>query len=69
MTEILSFVYNNILSVIMLVLLIATGVFLSVRTGFLQFRKFGYVMKNTVGSMFDAKQHEKGRRVSALFRL
>ena len=62
MTEILSFVYNNILSVIMLVLLIATGVFLSVRTGFLQFRKFGYVMKNTVGSMFDAKQHEKGEK-------
>lgn len=36
----------------MLVLLVGTGVFLSVRMGMLQLRKFGYVMKNTIGKIF-----------------
>jgi len=36
----------------MLVLLVGTGVYLSARTGFLQFRKFGYIMKNTIGKVF-----------------
>lgn len=67
MTEVLSFVYNNILSILMLVLLITTGVYLSIRTGFLQFRKFGYAFKNTVGSLFDAKQHEKGENTVSPF--
>ena len=34
---------------VMLALLIGTGVFLSIRTGFIQVRKFGYIMKHTVG--------------------
>ena len=33
----------------MLVLLLGTGIYLSIRVGFLQFRKFGYAMKNTFG--------------------
>ena len=37
---------------IMLLLLVGTGIFLSVRTRFIQVRKFGYIMKNTVGSLF-----------------
>ncbi len=36
----------------MLVLLVGTGIYLSIRTGFLQFRKFGYAMKNTLGKIF-----------------
>ena len=36
----------------MLVLLVGTGVYLSARVGFLQFRKFGYAMKNTIGKVF-----------------
>ena len=36
----------------MLVLLVGTGIYLSVRVGFLQFRKFGYAMKNTLGKIF-----------------
>ena len=36
----------------MLVLLVGTGMYLSVRVGFLQFRKFGYAMKNTIGKVF-----------------
>ena len=33
---------------VMLTLLIGTGLFLSVKTGFLQFRRFGYMLKNTI---------------------
>ena len=42
----------------MLLLLVGTGVYLSCRVGFIQFRKFGYAMKNTIGKMF--KKHEAG---------
>ena len=55
----LDFAYSNILSIAMMVLLIAVGVFLSIKTGFLQFRKFGYMSKNTIGSLFDKKLHAK----------
>ena len=37
---------------IMLALLVGTGVFLTFRTGWVQVRWFGYIMKNTVGSLF-----------------
>ncbi len=36
----------------MLLLLVGTGVYMSFRLGFLQFRKFGYAMKNTIGKVF-----------------
>lgn len=55
----LGFAYDNILSIAMMFLLIAVGVFLSIRTGFFQFRKFGYVLKNTVGMMFNKKTHHR----------
>ena len=44
----------------MLVLLVGTGVYLSARVGFLQFRKFGYAMKNTIGKLFQKQQAGKG---------
>ena len=37
---------------VMLVLLVGTGLYLSIATGFVQFRKFGYAMKNTIGKVF-----------------
>ena len=58
-TDAISFIYDNILSLSMLVLLISTGIFLTIKTRFFQFRRFGYVMKNTVGSLFNTKLHEK----------
>lgn len=61
METILNFVYNNILSILMMILLIAVGAFLTVKTKALQFRKFGYAMKNTVGSLFDKNQHSRKR--------
>ena len=53
----LGFAYDNILSIAMMVFLIAAGIFLSARTGFFQFRKFGYVLKNTVGKLFNKNIH------------
>ena len=55
----LNFVYSNVLSIVMLVLLIAVGFFLTVKLGGFQFRRFGYIMKNTIGSLFDKSQHSK----------
>lgn len=43
----------------MLVLLLGTGIFLSARLGFLQFRKFGTIMKNTVGKLFQKKSDNR----------
>ena len=37
---------------IMLVLLVGTGVYLSIRTGFIQFSRIGYWMRNTFGKIF-----------------
>lgn len=53
--EINSFVWGPV----MLTLLVGTGLFLSIKTGFLQFSRFGYAMKNTIGSLFSKDQHEK----------
>ena len=45
----------------MLILLIGTGILLTVRSGFLiQIRKFGTVMKSTAGSLFGPDAHKKG---------
>lgn len=51
-SEIVSFLNGIAWGPWMLVLLVGTGVYLSARTGFLQFRKFGYIMKNTIGKVF-----------------
>lgn len=53
-------VINNIVwGPVMLTLLIGTGLILSIRLKFFQFRKFGFILKNTVGSLFSDKQHKK----------
>ena len=44
---------------VMLFLLVGSGIYLTFRTGFLQVRKFGYIMKNTVGSLFTKKKDGK----------
>ena len=44
----------------MLLLLVGTGIYLSVRVGFIQFSKFGYVMKNTIGNVFSKQKAGKG---------
>ncbi|MBQ8506217.1 MAG: sodium:alanine symporter family protein [Clostridia bacterium] len=49
---------------IMLALLVGSGVYLSIRTGFIQVRKFGYVMKNTLGSLFKKSDKDHGKNLS-----
>ena len=44
----------------MLILLVGTGIYLSARVGFIQFTKFGYAMKNTVGKLFTKQKAGKG---------
>ena len=43
-----------------LILIVGTGIFMSVRLGFPQFRKFGYVMKNTIGKIFHKTEQKEG---------
>lgn len=54
----LDFLYSNILSIAMMLLLIIAGLFLTIKTGFLQFRRFGFMMKSTVGSLFEKNLHK-----------
>ena len=44
----------------MLILLVGTGVFLSAKVGFIQFTKFGYAMKNTIGKVFQKQSAADG---------
>ena len=44
----------------MLLLLVGTGIYLSIRVGFIQFSKFGYAMKNTLGKVFKKQQAGEG---------
>jgi len=44
----------------MLILLVGTGVYLSARVGFIQFSKFGYAMKNTLGKLFKKQNAGEG---------
>ena len=59
-TEIIGVIDDWAWSYPILILLVGTGLFLSIRLAFVQFRKFGFSMKNTVGKMFDKKKAGKG---------
>ena len=49
---------------IMLVLLVGTGIFLTVRTRCIQVTKFGYIMRNTVGKLFKKSDKDHGANLS-----
>ncbi len=55
-----SAVNNIVWGVPMLVLLVGTGILLTILTRGFQFRRFGYAMRNTVGKMFRKQQAGKG---------
>ncbi len=44
----------------MLILLVGTGIYLTIRTGFPQIVKFGYAMKNTIGKVFNKQTAGEG---------
>ena len=54
-----SFAYDNVLSITLLILMFAVGLFLTVRLRGFQFRRFGYISKNTIGSLFQKSLHTK----------
>ena len=45
---------------VMLILLVGVGLYFTIRTRFVQFRKLGYALKNTVGKVFKKTKAEKG---------
>ena len=51
---------NFIWGVPAMVCIIGVGLYLSVRTGFLQVRKFGYALKCTIGRIFKKKEAAEG---------
>ncbi len=58
--EIVTAVDNFAWGPVMLVLLVGTGLYLSIRSGFLQFTRFGYAMRNTIGKIFTKQSAGKG---------
>ena len=55
-TKINSAVNNFVWGAVMLLLMVGTGVYLTARTGCIQAAKFGYIMRNTVGSLFRRRE-------------
>jgi len=55
-----SAINNVVWGIPMLVLLLGAGLFLTIRTGGLQFRRFGYAMKNTIGKVFQKTAKQEG---------
>ena len=55
-----NFINGIVWGVPMLVLLVGAGLFLTIRTRAIQFRKFGYAMKNTVGKIFKKQEATHG---------
>lgn len=49
---------------IMLFLLVGTGIYLTVRTHCIQVTKFGYIMRNTVGTLFRKKKEDSGKNLT-----
>ena len=43
-----------------MILLVGTGVYYTIRCGGLQFKWFGYIMKNTIGKIFEKKEAGEG---------
>lgn len=60
MKEIAAFLNDIAWGPWMLILLVGTGVFLSIRVKFIQFTRFGHIMKNTIGKVFQKNNAGKG---------
>ena len=59
-TNVNNFVNGLVWGIPAMVLILGTGILLSVLCGFPQFAKFGYIMKNTLGKAFEKTEAQKG---------
>ena len=55
-----SVVNNFVWGVPAMVCIIGVGLYMSIRTGFVQIRKFGYSMRNTIGRIFEKQTASEG---------
>lgn len=60
MLEIFSFLNGIAWGPWMLILLVGTGIYYSYKLGFIQFLKFGYALKNTIGKIFTKTEAKEG---------
>ena len=60
MLEIFSFLNGIAWGPWMLILLVGTGIYYSYKLGFIQFFKFGYALKNTIGKIFTKTEAKEG---------
>ena len=58
--EVNTTINNFIWGVPAMICIRGVGLYLSIATGFIQLRKFGYAMKNTIGRIFDKKEAKDG---------
>lgn len=58
--EINSLINGVVWGVPMMILIVGSGIFLTVGTNFLQFAKFPYIMKQTLGRLFEKKENKEG---------
>ena len=62
--EINTIVNNFAWGPVMLILLVGTGIYLTVRTGCVQLTKFGFSMRHTVGTLFSGSSRDHGENLS-----
>jgi len=55
-----SWLNNIVWGIPMLILIVGSGIYLTVRTGWFQFAKFGHAMKNTIGKITQKQETGKG---------
>jgi len=56
--------FTNLLSGAVMLLLLGCGIFLSIKSGFFQFRGLPFILRNTVGTLFRRQPEDKGRGIS-----
>ena len=55
MIEFLNWLDGVLWGLPLIVLMISTGIYFTVRSGFFQFRRFGWILKNTGGTILNKK--------------
>ena len=66
MNDLIAAVNAAVRGPVMIALLAGTGIYLSVRTGFPQARRFRYILRNTIGSLLRREKEARGDNISPL---